>query len=626
MANIIDSLLITLGLETKDYEAGQKNAGNSLQKFGDKSEANAKKVNAQSKVMAEGFNKVKNELISLAAVALGASSVKDFVASMTTSQAALGRSALNLGTSARSLDAWAAGVRTVGGTKEDLYATAQAIESIYENFKATGSVAPEVAKALQMFGLSASDMQDPDKFLTKMTQGLSKFKGTEQDKMFFSNALGVNPATFNFLRQAPADVMATVQKMRELSGITDKSVEGAQHLQKEWGIFRQTIGGIGDNIYASALPALTGLLEVVNQLGEAFKKADDKSGGLMSGVAAVAGAVATLAGSIYSMLVVKGLLTKTPAAAAAGEAAEGAVAGGAFGIALRALMRRFLPAAMLTASDDLNANEDAELKKRRASAGRIGDGSAGPDSAEGRARKWRQDVADHPDLLEQRGAWEIKYPEAAAWDRDHPQRGVGDQAGKTADSQALFADLESKYGLPAGILDAEWAAESARGKNMVSKKGALGHFQFMPKTANEFVLQDPFDLKQSAAAAARKLKGLLNQYGGNLEKAVAAYNLGQGNLTPFLAKGDNWKDGLPKETADYVPRVLGGLPVGAATSQRVQQARQTTTANTSTTETNINGPITVVTKATDPDAMAAGMNAALQRRVTMASASTGLTP
>ena len=87
MANIIDSLLITLGLETKDYEAGQKNAGNSLQKFGDKSEANAKKVNAQSKVMAEGFNKVKNELISLAAVALGASSVKDFVASMTTSQA-----------------------------------------------------------------------------------------------------------------------------------------------------------------------------------------------------------------------------------------------------------------------------------------------------------------------------------------------------------------------------------------------------------------------------------------------------------------------------------------------------------------------------------------------------------
>lgn len=121
-------------------------------------------------------------------------------------------------------------------------------------------------------------------------------------------------------------------------------------------------------------------------------------------------------------------------------------------------------------------------------------------------------------------------------------------------SGGLFASLEQKYGLPPGILDRYWSVESARGTNMLSKAGAMGHFQFMPSTAQEFGLKNPYDLAESADAAARKLQGLYKRYNGDASLVAAAYNAGEGRV-------DNYLRGigppLAKETQDYVPKITG---------------------------------------------------------------------
>ena len=67
----------------------------------------------------------------------------------------------------------------------------------------------------------------------------------------------------------------------------------------------------------------------------------------------------------------------------------------------------------------------------------------------------------------------------------------------------LFARLESRYGLPADYLKGAWQIESSSGKHMRNKSGAAGHFQFMPKTAEQYGLKNPDDLEESADAAAR---------------------------------------------------------------------------------------------------------------------------
>lgn len=116
----------------------------------------------------------------------------------------------------------------------------------------------------------------------------------------------------------------------------------------------------------------------------------------------------------------------------------------------------------------------------------------------------------------------------------------------------LFAQLEQKNGLPPGLLDAVWSAESSRGENMQSPKGAQGHFQFMPATAQQYGLTDPNNLQQSATAAARMLSDMMQQT-GSVPGALAAYNWGIGNVQ---RKG---MDAAPSETRNYIQKVTSNM-------------------------------------------------------------------
>lgn len=128
---------------------------------------------------------------------------------------------------------------------------------------------------------------------------------------------------------------------------------------------------------------------------------------------------------------------------------------------------------------------------------------------------------------------------------------VGGGAGIGAGALGLnpeFESKEKKYNLPSGMLDFLWQQESTRGKNMVSPKGATGHFGFMPDTATAYGMdkKDTFDLNKSSEAAAHMMRDLLDKYNGNMEKALAAYNWGSGNIQQ---KG---MENMPKETSDYL--------------------------------------------------------------------------
>jgi len=73
-----------------------------------------------------------------------------------------------------------------------------------------------------------------------------------------------------------------------------------------------------------------------------------------------------------------------------------------------------------------------------------------------------------------------------------------------ASPQRLFSTLEAQYKLPQGYLNRLYQVESSSGKRMYNKdSGAAGPFQFMPKTAKQYGLDDPYDLEASAEAAAR---------------------------------------------------------------------------------------------------------------------------
>lgn len=121
-----------------------------------------------------------------------------------------------------------------------------------------------------------------------------------------------------------------------------------------------------------------------------------------------------------------------------------------------------------------------------------------------------------------------------------------------------LSTLESKYGLPKGTLKGVWGTESNFGKNLgYSTAGALGDFQFMSGTANQYGIKDRRDFGQSSEGAGHYLHDLMKTFKGDLRKALAGYNWGQGNVMKDINKhGIDWEKYLPKETKNYINRVL----------------------------------------------------------------------
>ncbi len=107
-------------------------------------------------------------------------------------------------------------------------------------------------------------------------------------------------------------------------------------------------------------------------------------------------------------------------------------------------------------------------------------------------------------------------------------------------------------GLPVNFFTRLIWRESAFQPSAVSPAGALGVAQFMPGTASERGLADPFD-PASAIPASAKLLAELAQRFGNLGLAAAAYNAGPNALAEWLAG----RGFLPFETQDYVLMITG---------------------------------------------------------------------
>lgn len=95
-----------------------------------------------------------------------------------------------------------------------------------------------------------------------------------------------------------------------------------------------------------------------------------------------------------------------------------------------------------------------------------------------------------------------------------------------------------------------------QGNPLTSPAGARGIAQFEPGTARGLGI-NPDDPVQSLYGAARLMAGYVKQY-GSIDKALAAYNAGSGNLMHALTIcGAGWQQCIPVETQRYLQRILG---------------------------------------------------------------------
>jgi soluble lytic murein transglycosylase-like protein len=118
------------------------------------------------------------------------------------------------------------------------------------------------------------------------------------------------------------------------------------------------------------------------------------------------------------------------------------------------------------------------------------------------------------------------------------------------DIRALAIATARRHGLDPNLVLAVVKVESGFQTDAVSNKGAQGLMQLMPATAKELGVADALDPAQNLDGGTRYLRQLVALYGGDVGKALAAYNAGPGAVKRH--------GGVPpyRETHHYIDRVL----------------------------------------------------------------------
>lgn len=115
---------------------------------------------------------------------------------------------------------------------------------------------------------------------------------------------------------------------------------------------------------------------------------------------------------------------------------------------------------------------------------------------------------------------------------------------------SIIRQAASRYQVDPYLVKAIIMAESSYNPKAISKKGAKGLMQLMPKTAKALGVEDSFNPEHNINAGVKYFKQLLNQFNGDVKLALAAYNAGSKRVKKYK--------GIPpyKATQYYVKKVF----------------------------------------------------------------------
>ncbi|VUC79964.1 transglycosylase SLT domain protein [Raoultella terrigena] len=596
-ATVIDALLVTLGLDTSQFRKGQQEVSDDLKKQREDAKNTAKEMAEQGKKAASFFSSIKTELLALTGVTVTAGGLMSFVKSTTSGLMELSIQAKSLGMTAKELDGVGKAAEAAGSSVEKISAALQGFQNAKQLAKVGVYDTPVQEAAIRLNSLThdSFNIRDDSAQTTFRKILESARKVTDPDiRRQILQLVGVDDAINQ--RNQEGKFLPDVDRLTKSSGITDASTKGAKEFTAAWAELGQNLDTVKKQIYVGLIPTIRDLNGLLIEWSSGNEKSSSFFKELKRDINDITGIDLgswTLSGDLRNLKDNFSMLGKV--LNHLGNALN-ELNNGNFSKAADEFKKAWygtedgkptgndaLPGVTKAAEQALKKNggtldfkpdqDSAYLSPQQQATQKMLDAVKFQPLPE--QRRQQQDERDYWEstknllskiadaLISPAGAATMQ-PDTSGYQPNVPLNAQAARLGAKGKAflQAMageFGALEGKYGLPAGLLSSVAGTESGGDPFAVSPKGAKGPFQFMDGTARDLGLKgmDVYDPHKSADAAARYLRYLLDATGGDLEKALASYNWGLGNVQK---KG---MDNLPSETRNYVPKVMAGMRPGA---------------------------------------------------------------
>ncbi len=596
-ATVIDALLVTLGLDTSQFRKGQQEVSDDLKKQREDAKNTAKEMAEQGKKAASFFSSIKTELLALTGVTVTAGGLMSFVKSTTSGLMELSIQAKSLGMTAKELDGVGKAAEAAGSSVEKISAALQGFQNAKQLAKVGVYDTPVQEAAIRLNSLTHDSFNVRDDSAQTTFRKIldSARKVTDPDiRRQILQLVGIDDAINQ--RNQEGKFLTDVDRLTKSSGITDASTKGAKEFTAAWAELGQNLDTVKNQIYVGLIPTIRDLNGLLIEWSSGNAKSSSFFKELKRDINDITGIDLgswTLSGDLRNLKDNFSMLGKV--LNHLGNALN-ELNNGNFSKAADEFKKAWygtedgkptgndaLPGVTKAAEQALKKNggtldfkpdqDSAYLSPQQQATQKMLDAVKFQPLPE--QRRQQQDERDYWEstknllskiadaLISPTGAATMQ-PDTSGYQPNVPLNAQAARLGAKGKAflQAMageFGALEGKYGLPAGLLSSVAGTESGGDPFAVSPKGAKGPFQFMDGTARDLGLKgmDVYDPHKSADAAARYLRYLLDATGGDLEKTLASYNWGLGNVQK---KG---MDNLPSETRNYVPKVMAGMRPGA---------------------------------------------------------------
>ena len=321
MPTIIDSLVVTLGLDSKDVDAkapGVRSKLADLEKSASKTEHGVKGIGTASKGTASELTVLSAKLGSFLAVLGGTVAVRAFVKDTIETNTQLYFLSRNLEMNTQKLFAWGAAAQEIGGSKGSI-----------QNFMRTIAGMPgemligKMPQLLPLFARLGINFREPfDQIMVDLSK---RFAGMDRKVAFsFGMASGIPEDVMNLILQGPGAVQGALARTKGF-GPTGKEAESAAQLKLRFTDLELLIVKIGYDLLYKVTPHLEKFLDILQKIG-VWAQRHEKIVAIIVGVAAALAGVAALGTALGVVGMAWTALTGAIVAAAPALAVVGIVA------------------------------------------------------------------------------------------------------------------------------------------------------------------------------------------------------------------------------------------------------------------------------------------------------------